>query len=180
MANTSHHPKVKLSTWSRFIRAPKRSSHPEMFLGKGVLKICSKFTGEHECRSAISINCKATLLKSDFGMGVLLLIRNIFSEQLFLRTLLGGCFCPIYQGGHVKITLNTSWVYIIVVCVQENDYKISVNVGQCDHSIDKMFYFTLTNQIVVEQLGGRQNAKNSSIGGGGGGSYDGWKRWIDF
>ena len=26
-----------------------------MFLGKGVLKICSKFTGEHPCRSAISI-----------------------------------------------------------------------------------------------------------------------------
>ena len=27
-----------------------------MFLGNGVLKICSKFTGEHPCRSAISIN----------------------------------------------------------------------------------------------------------------------------
>ena len=26
-----------------------------MFLGKGVLKMCSKFTGEHPCRSAISI-----------------------------------------------------------------------------------------------------------------------------
>ena len=32
-----------------------RSSHPELFLGKGVLKICSKFTGEHPCRNAISI-----------------------------------------------------------------------------------------------------------------------------
>ena len=32
-----------------------RSSHPELFLGKGVLKICSKFTGEQPCRSAISI-----------------------------------------------------------------------------------------------------------------------------
>ena len=32
-----------------------RSSHPEVFLGKGALKICSKFTGEHPCRSAISI-----------------------------------------------------------------------------------------------------------------------------
>ena len=39
-----------------------RSSHPEVFLGKGVLKICSKFTGEHPCRSAISIKllCKNT------------------------------------------------------------------------------------------------------------------------
>ena len=32
-----------------------RSSHPEVSLGKGVLKICSKFTGEHPCQSAISI-----------------------------------------------------------------------------------------------------------------------------
>ena len=31
-----------------------RSSHPEVFLGKSILKICSKFTGEHPCRSAIS------------------------------------------------------------------------------------------------------------------------------
>ena len=33
-----------------------RSSPPMVFLGKGVLKICSKFTGEHPCRSVISIN----------------------------------------------------------------------------------------------------------------------------
>ena len=36
------------------------SSHPEVFLRKGVLKICSKFTGEHPCHSVISIKllCK--------------------------------------------------------------------------------------------------------------------------
>ena len=32
-----------------------RSSRPEVFLGKGVLKIRSKYTGEQPCRSAISI-----------------------------------------------------------------------------------------------------------------------------
>ena len=32
-----------------------RSSHSELFLGKGVLKICSKFTEEHLWESAISI-----------------------------------------------------------------------------------------------------------------------------
>ena len=31
-----------------------RSSHPEVFLRKGVLKICSKFTEERPCRSVIS------------------------------------------------------------------------------------------------------------------------------
>ena len=32
-----------------------RSSHPEVFLVKGVLKVFSKFTGKHPCRSVISI-----------------------------------------------------------------------------------------------------------------------------
>ena len=33
-----------------------RSSPPEVFLGKGVLKLCIKFTREHPCQSVISIN----------------------------------------------------------------------------------------------------------------------------
>ena len=32
-----------------------RGSHPKVLLRKGALKICSKFTGEHPCRSAISV-----------------------------------------------------------------------------------------------------------------------------
>ena len=32
-----------------------RSSHPEVFLRKGVLKICRKFIGEHPCQNVISI-----------------------------------------------------------------------------------------------------------------------------
>ena len=36
-----------------------RSSHPEVFLVKGVLKICSKFTGEHPCRNVISIKLQS-------------------------------------------------------------------------------------------------------------------------
>ena len=63
-----------------------RSSHPEVILGKRVLKTCSKFTGEHPCRSAKSH------LKSHFGMGVLLWICCIFLEHLFLGTPLDGCF----------------------------------------------------------------------------------------
>ena len=30
-------------------------SRPKVFLGKGALKICSKFRGEHPCRSVISV-----------------------------------------------------------------------------------------------------------------------------
>ena len=35
-----------------------RSSLSEVFMGKGVLKICSKFTGEHPCQSTISIKLR--------------------------------------------------------------------------------------------------------------------------
>ena len=40
-----------------------RSSHPKVFLGKGVLRICSKFTGEHPCRSAISIKLLSNFIE---------------------------------------------------------------------------------------------------------------------
>ena len=91
-----------------------RSSPPEVFLRKGVLKICSKFTGEHPCRIVISIKFLSALLKSYFGMSVLLWICCIFSEQLFLTTPLKDCFwlllCPehfflIYKHEH-SITEN--------------------------------------------------------------------------
>ena len=32
-----------------YLHKTSLSSHSEVFLGKGVLKICSKFTGEHPC-----------------------------------------------------------------------------------------------------------------------------------
>ena len=85
-----------------------RSSSPEVFLGKGVLKICSKFTGEHPCRSVILINLLCNLFKSHFSMGGLLKICCILSEHIFLWTPLERCFwtrhseaglqpCPAYM-----------------------------------------------------------------------------------
>ena len=46
-----------------FIFVIFRSSHPEVFLRKGVLKICSKCTGEHPCRSAISVKLQSNFIK---------------------------------------------------------------------------------------------------------------------
>ena len=34
-----------------------------MFLGKGVLKICWKFTGEHPCRNAISVELQSNIIE---------------------------------------------------------------------------------------------------------------------
>ena len=46
-----------------------RSSHSEVFLGKGVLKIYSKFTGEHPCRSVISIKLQSNFIEISLWHG---------------------------------------------------------------------------------------------------------------
>ena len=50
-----HHDITKKIFFNILKRTGFRSNHPEVFLGKWVLKICSKFTGEHPRRSATSI-----------------------------------------------------------------------------------------------------------------------------
>ena len=46
-----------------------RSSPPEVFLGKGILKICSKFTTEHPCRSAILTKLESIFIEIAQGQG---------------------------------------------------------------------------------------------------------------
>ena len=48
---------------AQFKRMKSRSSRPEVFLTKGVLKICSKFTREHPCRTAISIKLQSSFIE---------------------------------------------------------------------------------------------------------------------
>ena len=55
-----------------------RRSHPEVSLEKGVLKICSKFTGE--------LPCKATLLKLHVGVGVPVNFLRIFRTPFLKNT----------------------------------------------------------------------------------------------
>ena len=74
-----------------------RNSHPVLFLGKAVLEICSKFTGEHPCRSVISIKLLCNIieiaLQHGCSPGTLLHIsrtpfpKNI-SERLLLENLI--------------------------------------------------------------------------------------------
>ena len=49
-----------------------RNSRPEVFLGQGVLKICSKFTGEHPCRSVNLLHISRTLFPKNTSGGLLL------------------------------------------------------------------------------------------------------------
>ena len=65
-----------------------RSSHQEVFLGKGVLKTCSKFTGEHPCWSAISIKFQSNFIEIALRHGfspvnLLHIFRTSFLQNTF-------------------------------------------------------------------------------------------------
>ena len=56
-----------------------RSSHPGVFWGKSVLKICSKFTGEHPCPSVNLLHIfKAPFPKRTSGWLLLFLVYSLF------------------------------------------------------------------------------------------------------
>ena len=46
-----------------------RSSNLALFFGKDVLKICSKFTVEHPCRSVISIKLQSNFIETTLRLG---------------------------------------------------------------------------------------------------------------
>ena len=81
-----------------------RSSHPEVFLGKSVLKICSNFTGEHPCRSDFNkvplqrywnrtsawvFSCKfAAYFQNTFSQEHLWIAASVFARGKFCNCLL--------------------------------------------------------------------------------------------
>ena len=70
-----------------------RSSHPEVFLRKGVLKRCSKFTGEKPCRSVISIKMLCNFIEMTLWHGCspvnfLRIFRTPFTKNISGRLLL--------------------------------------------------------------------------------------------
>ena len=46
-----------------------RNTHQEEFLGRGVLKLCNRFTGEHRCRSAISMKLQSNCIEITLWYG---------------------------------------------------------------------------------------------------------------
>ena len=67
-----------------------RSSRPEAFLGKGVLKICRKFTGEHPCWSVISIKLQSNFIEITLWPGCCPINLLHFSRAPFSKKTNGG------------------------------------------------------------------------------------------
>ena len=78
-----------------------RSRRPEVLLRKGVLKIYSKFTREHPCRSVISIKLQR------YGCSPVNLM-HVF-RATFLKSTSDGCFCKILMSIQCTKTRNHSW-----------------------------------------------------------------------
>ena len=79
------------------------SSRPKFFLRKGMLKICTKFTGEHPCRSVISIKllCIFFEIARRYGFSLVNLLHNIrtpFPKNNSGRLLLN---IVIFKGKHL-------------------------------------------------------------------------------
>ena len=72
-----------------------RSSRPEMFLGKGVLKICSKFTGEHPCGRVILIQLQSNFIEITLRFG-----RSLVNLLYVFRTTF-----PKNNSGEMLLTL---------------------------------------------------------------------------
>ena len=83
-----------------------RSSHPEVFLSKVFWKYAANLQENTHAEVRFQKSCKATLLKSDFGMGVLLYICCIFSERFYQEHLWVAAFPYIIC---VRSTLITGW-----------------------------------------------------------------------
>ena len=65
-----------------------RSSYPEVFLRKVILEICSKFTGEHPCRSAISIKLQSNFIEITLRHGCSPVnLLHIFRTPFYKNTL---------------------------------------------------------------------------------------------
>ena len=89
-----------------------RSSPSEVFEGKGVLKIQSKFTGEHPCRSTISIKLQSNFIETTLRHGcspvnLQHIFRTPFPRNTFGLLLLTDCLMwwVLYQR-HFSISSN--------------------------------------------------------------------------
>ena len=77
---------TKPSTSNHQVKTVIRSSPSEVLWGKGVLQVCSKFTGKHPCRSAISIKLQSNFIEialqhGCFPVNVLHIFRTPFLKN---------------------------------------------------------------------------------------------------
>ena len=99
---------VSLGSWTYSPSNTSRSGPSEMFLVKDVLKICSKCTGEHPCRSAILIKFLCNFIEIALRHGYCPVnLLHIF-RTLLPKNTSGGCFCTSMLGKNVSCSKSSA------------------------------------------------------------------------
>ena len=126
---------------SQFITV--RSSLSKVFLGKGVLKICSKWTGEHPCRSAISIKLLCNFIE--------IALRHECSPLNLLHVFR----TPIYENTSGRLLLNDVHSLFEYLCCnwwrQASAFPIQFNSKKLKtHVVNRARHpFTTVPQIMI-------------------------------
>ena len=93
-----------------------RKQSPEVFLGKDDLKTCSKFTGEHPCRSAISIKLQSNFIEITLRYGCSFVsLLHIFRTP-FHKSISEGLLLKISTCGKSLWSKSLTDTYEIVYC----------------------------------------------------------------
>ena len=118
-----------------------RSTPPGAFLGKGVLKICSKFTGEHPCRKVILIMLQSNFIEITFSAhfffqntseGLLLSVWKTLMEVIFWSSFIAAT--KIVRARH-PFTLTFLKKCLILkyfhICLTKNDVRFDYLLLNC-------------------------------------------------
>ena len=94
-----------------------RSSPPGVFLRKGCLKICSKFTGEHPCQILISVTLQRSFIEITLWRRCSPVnLLHIFRTP-FLGTSISGCFCINEQTIYMKSAATINYQCFLTIFI---------------------------------------------------------------
>ena len=114
-----------------------RSSRPEVFCKKGVLRNFTKFTGKHLCQSFF-FNRPATLLKKKLWHRCFPVNFVKFLRTPFLQNTSGGCFCYVVRTSFYFETLfSTQPINLVLEEISRNKSVVQTSITCSTNQIEK-------------------------------------------
>ena len=107
-----------------------RSSRPKVFICKGVLKLCSKFTGEHPCRSVILIKLQSNFIEITLRHGYSSVKLLHVSRTPFPRNASGWLFLSLRSSREV-------WRRLQAIMIDNGQYYCRVKKKNSSRKIQK-------------------------------------------
>ena len=128
-----------------------------MFLRKSILKICSKFTGEHSCRCAISIKLLFALRHGSSTVNLLHIFRTPFSKNTS-KWLLLNLFIDLTNQYQIKrlIKLRKACAGLVLnkysTCEDITKLKWLLELERINFTIAKLIFKGLLKENVSDNL----------------------------